>query len=97
MVTGVHAEISLQEKEYETPTLLAGYLDRIGKGKLLTPREERAVETCQSRRRARLSEAHREESQAGCLCSQEVPRLRFALRGPHPGGQHRPYEGCREV
>ena len=44
MVTGVHAEISLQEKEYETPTLLAGYLDRIGKGKLLMPREER--ESC---------------------------------------------------
>jgi RNA polymerase primary sigma factor len=43
MVTGVHAEISLQEKEYETPTLLAGYLDRIGKGKLLTPREEREL------------------------------------------------------
>ena len=43
MVTGVHAEISLQEKEYETPTLLAGYLDCIGKGKLLTPREEREL------------------------------------------------------
>src|SRR5215217_56754 len=43
MVTGVHAEISSQEKEYETPTLLAGYLDRIGKGKLLTPREEREL------------------------------------------------------
>jgi RNA polymerase primary sigma factor len=43
MVTGVHAEISLQEKEYETPTLLAGYLDRIGNGKLLTPREEREL------------------------------------------------------
>jgi RNA polymerase primary sigma factor len=43
MVTAVHAEISLQEKEYDTPTLLAGYLDRIGKGKLLTPREERQL------------------------------------------------------
>jgi RNA polymerase primary sigma factor len=43
MVTGVHAETSLLEKEYETPTLLAGYLDRIGKGKLLTPREEREL------------------------------------------------------
>jgi RNA polymerase primary sigma factor len=43
MVTGVHAEISLQEMEYETPTLLAGYLDCIGKGKLLTPREEREL------------------------------------------------------
>ena len=29
--------------EYETPELLAGYLDRIGKGKLLTPREEREL------------------------------------------------------
>jgi RNA polymerase primary sigma factor len=43
MVTGIHAEISLKEKEYETPSLLAGYLDRIGKGKLLTPRQEREL------------------------------------------------------
>ena len=78
MATGIHEETSLQEKEYETPTPLAGYLDRIGKGKLLTPRQERVFETCQSRRRARPSEAHREECQAGCLCGQDVPRLRFA-------------------
>jgi RNA polymerase primary sigma factor len=43
MATSVHAEASSQEKEYETPSLLAGYLDRIGKGKLLTPREEREL------------------------------------------------------
>jgi RNA polymerase primary sigma factor len=43
MATGIHEETSLQEKEYETPTLLAGYLDRIGKGKLLTPRQEREL------------------------------------------------------
>jgi RNA polymerase primary sigma factor len=29
-----------QEQEHETPELLAGYLDRIGKGRLLTHREE---------------------------------------------------------
>jgi RNA polymerase primary sigma factor len=43
MVTSVHAESPSQEKEYETPRLLAGYLDRIGKGKLLTPREEKEL------------------------------------------------------
>jgi RNA polymerase primary sigma factor len=43
MATGIHEVTSLQEKEYETPTLLAGYLDRIGKGKLLTPRQEREL------------------------------------------------------
>jgi RNA polymerase primary sigma factor len=43
MATSVYAEASSQEKEYETPRLLAGYLDRIGKGKLLTSREEREL------------------------------------------------------
>jgi RNA polymerase primary sigma factor len=43
MATGIHEETSLQEKEYETPTLLDGYLDRIGKGKLLTPLQEREL------------------------------------------------------
>jgi RNA polymerase primary sigma factor len=43
MATGVHAGASSHEMEYETPELLAGYLDRIGKGKLLTPREEREL------------------------------------------------------
>jgi RNA polymerase primary sigma factor len=43
MATRIHEETSLQEKDYETPTLLAGYLDRIGKGKLLTPLQEREL------------------------------------------------------
>src|SRR3712207_3596328 len=43
MVTLVHGESTPQEKEYETPRLLSGYLDRIGKGKLLTPREEKVL------------------------------------------------------
>ena len=43
MATGVHTGASSHEMEYETPELLAGYLDRIGKGKLLTPREEREL------------------------------------------------------
>jgi RNA polymerase primary sigma factor len=38
MNTSVNAEASAQE--HETPELLAGYLDRIGKEKLLKPREE---------------------------------------------------------
>jgi RNA polymerase primary sigma factor len=41
MATSVHAEASSQE--HETPKLLAGYLDRIGKEKLLTPREEKKL------------------------------------------------------
>jgi RNA polymerase primary sigma factor len=51
MATSAQAEASSQEKENETPRLLAGYLDRIGKGKLLTPREERELS-----RRARAGE-----------------------------------------
>jgi RNA polymerase primary sigma factor len=43
MATSVHAEVSSQEQEYETPKLLAGYLDRIGKERLLTLREEREL------------------------------------------------------
>ena len=41
MATSVYAEDSSQE--HETPRLLAGYLDRIGKERLLTPREEREL------------------------------------------------------
>jgi RNA polymerase primary sigma factor len=43
MVTSVYTEASSQEQEHETPELLAGYLDRIGKEKLLTPREEKSL------------------------------------------------------
>ena len=41
MATSVYAEASSQERE--TPELLAGYLDRIGKEKLLTSREEKEL------------------------------------------------------
>src|SRR5918997_1154257 len=41
MATSVHAEASSQE--HETPELLAGYLDRIGKERLLTLREEKKL------------------------------------------------------
>jgi RNA polymerase primary sigma factor len=41
MTTSVYAEASSQERE--TPELLAGYLDRIGKEKLLTSREEKEL------------------------------------------------------
>jgi RNA polymerase primary sigma factor len=41
MATSVYAENSSQE--HETPNLLAGYLDRIGKEKLLTHREEKEL------------------------------------------------------
>jgi RNA polymerase primary sigma factor len=41
MATSVYAEDSSQE--HETPKLLAGYLDRIGKDKLLTHREEKEL------------------------------------------------------
>ena len=40
MLTTGYTEVPSREQERETPELLAGYLDRIGKGKLLTHREE---------------------------------------------------------
>jgi RNA polymerase primary sigma factor len=43
MPTTVYAEVPSRVQERETPELLAGYLDRIGKRKLLTPREEIAL------------------------------------------------------
>jgi RNA polymerase primary sigma factor len=43
MATSVYAEASSQEQGHETPDLLAGYLDRIGKEQLLTPREEKEL------------------------------------------------------
>jgi RNA polymerase primary sigma factor len=43
MATSVHAEASSQEQVYETPELLASYLDRIGKEHLLTHREEKEL------------------------------------------------------
>jgi RNA polymerase primary sigma factor len=44
MATSVYAEDSSQE--HETPKLLAGYLDRIGKEKLLTHCEEKELSRC---------------------------------------------------
>jgi RNA polymerase primary sigma factor len=46
MATSVYAEASSQEQGHETPDLLAGYLDRIGKEQLLTPREEKELSRC---------------------------------------------------
>jgi RNA polymerase primary sigma factor len=43
MASSVHAGASSHEQGYETPELLAGYLDRIGKERLPTPREEREL------------------------------------------------------
>jgi RNA polymerase primary sigma factor len=43
MATSDYAEVSYLEQERETPKLLAGYLDRIGKEKLLTQREEKRL------------------------------------------------------
>jgi RNA polymerase primary sigma factor len=43
MKTSVYAEASSQEQEYETPELLAGYLDHIGSWELLTHREEKEL------------------------------------------------------
>ena len=40
MAASIHSKVSSQNHEHETPELLAGYLDRIGKEKLLTHREE---------------------------------------------------------
>ena len=40
MLTTVYTEVPSREQERETPELLAGYLDRIGKRELLTHREE---------------------------------------------------------
>jgi RNA polymerase primary sigma factor len=43
MMTTVYAGVPSRGQERETPELLAGYLDRIGKRKLLTRREEIAL------------------------------------------------------
>jgi RNA polymerase primary sigma factor len=44
MATSVYAEAASQENE--TPRLLDGYLDRIGKERLLTPREVSELSRC---------------------------------------------------
>ncbi len=43
MLTTVYTGVPSREQERETPELLAGYLDRIGKEKLLTHREEKEL------------------------------------------------------
>src|SRR5215217_6300592 len=62
-----------------------------------TPGGDRPLKEGQSRRPEGPPEAHREELKAGGLGGQEVPRDGPSLRGPYPGGQHRAYEGGREV
>jgi RNA polymerase primary sigma factor len=58
--TTVYVKASFREHEYETPPLLEGYLDRIGKEKLLTRREEtefsRRAKAGDERARKRLIE-----------------------------------------
>jgi RNA polymerase primary sigma factor len=56
MATSDYAEVSYLEQEHETPKLLAGYLDRIGKEKLLTHREEKKLS-----RRARAGDERARE------------------------------------
>src|SRR5688572_26942122 len=56
MATSDYAEVSYLEQEQETPKLLAGYLDRIGKEKLLTHREEKGLS-----RRARAGDERARE------------------------------------
>src|SRR5918992_97824 len=56
MATSDYAEVSYLEQEHETPKLLAGYLDRIGKEKLLTHREEKRLS-----RRARAGDERARE------------------------------------
>ena len=43
MLTAVYTGVPSRDQERETPELLAGYLDRIGKEKLLTHREEKEL------------------------------------------------------
>src|SRR5918995_5010968 len=57
MATSDYAEVSYLEQEHETPKLLAGYLDRIGKEKLLTHREEKGLS-----RRARAGDERAREN-----------------------------------
>jgi RNA polymerase primary sigma factor len=56
MATTDNAEVSYLQQEHETPKLLAGYLDRIGKEKLLTHREEKRLS-----RRARAGDERARE------------------------------------
>src|SRR5918998_1001325 len=57
MATSDYAGVSYLEQEHETPNLLAGYLDRIGKEKLLTHREEKQLS-----RRARAGDERAREN-----------------------------------
>src|ERR671912_313393 len=57
MATSDYAEVSYLEQEHKTPKLLAGYLDRIGKEKLLTHREEKKLS-----RRARAGDERAREN-----------------------------------
>jgi RNA polymerase primary sigma factor len=60
MLTTVYTGVTSREQERETPELLAGYLDRIGKGELLTRRQEitlsRRVRQGDERARKELTE-----------------------------------------
>ena len=76
----------------EAPELLVGYLARIGRGRLLSPQEGYLSQGGHVRR----PESRRK------LVERNLRRLSVwprgtggwaSLRGPHPGGQHRPDEG----
>ena len=77
------------QESSDAPDLLAAYMARIGRGRLLTAGEEISLQTSACRRPESLQEARRAQPQACCLCGQEVQGDGATHRGPHPGGQHR--------
>jgi DNA-directed RNA polymerase sigma subunit (sigma70/sigma32) len=79
MLTTVYTEVPSRVQHRETPELLAGYLDRIGKRKLLTLREEIAL----SRRVGQWDERARKKLIEGNL--ELVVGVAKRYRGASPG------------
>jgi hypothetical protein len=90
-----HAPVVRRSQGGEAPQLLAGYLGRIGRSRLLARGGVGPQSPSEIRQRAGAPD--REKPEAHGLGRQEVPRHGTAVRGAYPGGQHRPNEGRRQV